>query len=92
MPRKDSLRVHVIKATLIALACFAAFILSEFAQSPVTFLYALLLPVYWLVLCGIAIYRFRQRGLWVFLGAPLALVLPYEILHHLLACHRGPCM
>jgi hypothetical protein len=92
MPRKHSLRAHVIKAMLIALACFAAFILSEFAQSPVTFLYALLLPVYWLVLCGIAIYRFRRRGLWVLLGAPLALALPYEILHHLIACHRGPCM
>ena len=92
MPRKDSLRVHVIKAMLIALASFAAFILSEFAQSPVTFLYALLLPVYWLVLCGIAIYRFRLRGLWVLLGAPLALVLPYEVLHRLIACHHGPCM
>jgi hypothetical protein len=92
MPRKDSLRAHVIKAMLIALACFAAFILSEFAQSPVTFLYALLLPVYWLVLCGIALYRFRWRGLWALLGAPLALALPYEILHHLIACHRSPCM
>ena len=92
MPRKDSLRAHVIKATLIALACFAAFILSEFAQSPVTFLYALLLPVYWLVLCGIVIYRFRLRGLWVLLGSPLALALPYEILHQLIACHHGPCM
>ena len=52
----------------------------------------MLLPCYWLVLAGIAVYRFRWRGLWVLLGAPLALQLPYEILRHLLRCYHSFCI
>jgi hypothetical protein len=92
MPGTKKLWPFVIQATLVAVGCVAAYFLAGYAQSPVTFIYAMLLPCYWLVLLGIAVHRFRWRGLWVLLGAPLALGWPYQILHHLVRCYHRFCI
>ena len=92
MPGTKKLWLFVIQSMLVAVGCTATYFLAGYAQSPVTFIYAMLLPCYWLVLAGIAVYRFRWRGLWVLLGSPLALLLPYEILSHLLRCYHSFCI
>jgi len=92
MPGTKKLWPFVIQSMLVAVGCVAAYFLAVYAQSPVTSIYAMLLPCYWLVLAGIAVHRFRWRGLWVLLGSPLALQLPYEILRHLLRCYHSFCI
>jgi hypothetical protein len=87
MPGTKKLRPFVIQATLVAFGCFLFYLMA-----PEIGLFSLLLSCYWLVLLGLAVHRFRWRGLWVLLGAPLALGWPYQILHHLVHCYHRFCI
>jgi hypothetical protein len=91
MPGTKKLRFFVIQATLVAFGCFLLYFASAFSL-PGFAIASLLISCYWLVLAGIAVRRFRWHGLWVLLGAPLALQLPYEILRHFLRCYHSFCI
>lgn len=88
MPGTRKLRPFVIQATLVAFGCSFFSLDQEIGL----WLFSLLLSCYWLVLLGIAVHRFRWRGLWVLMGTPLALGLPYEMLNHFLRCYHRFCI
>lgn len=92
MPGTKKLRPYVVQSVLLALGCFLSSVMNDFAQSPVTFIFAVLLLCYWLYLCGKSVYQFRWRGLWVLLGAPLAMARPYQIVHLLVRCYHSFCI
>ena len=92
MPGTKKLRRYVVQSVLLAIGCFLSALMSEFAVSPVTFLFAVLLLCCWLYLCGNVVYQFRWRGLWVLLGAPFAMAWPYQIVHHLVRCYHSFCI
>jgi len=92
MPGIKKLRSYVVQSVLLALGCFLAALMNDFAQSPVTFIFAVLLLCYWLYLCGKSVYQFHWHGLWALLGAPLAMAWPYQIVHHLVRCYHSFCI
>jgi len=46
----------------------------------------------WIVVVGMALYRFRRKALWLLLGAPLALAWPSIFVLFMVACLRGDCI
>jgi predicted PurR-regulated permease PerM len=45
-------------------------------------IYVLILPLLWLALLGIGFWNHGWRGLWMLLGAPLALYRPYMVIFY----------
>lgn len=51
------------------------------------------LTIAWLIVVVIAMIKFKKRGLWFLLGAPLALFLPSFLAFLVYACaHHGECL
>jgi hypothetical protein len=51
---------------------------------------SMLLTVLWALLLCIALVRYRWQGLWLLIGAPLALYGPWMEWMTMLTCHRNP--
>jgi hypothetical protein len=50
---------------------------------------SLLLAGLWVVLLGVGLVRFRWKGLWLLLGAPVALYSPWVVWMIIRACHQN---
>jgi hypothetical protein len=48
-----------------------------------------LLAGLWVVLLGVGVVRFHWQGLWLLLGAPVALYTPWVLWMMIRACHQN---
>jgi hypothetical protein len=51
------------------------------------------LAIIWAAILAFCVWRYKKRGLWLLMGAPLALYWPiWRLLHHLPSCYySGNC-
>jgi hypothetical protein len=86
MPANDDFWAFAAWSALLAVTSLISPIL------PAGTVLALVASSAWLIVVGMALYRFRRRALWFLLGAPLALAWPCVFLVFMVSCSRGDCL
>jgi hypothetical protein len=85
-------RYYVCLSLLIAvLACFLPKLplAPSWPNTDLTAYVSVCLAVVWLAMLGGGLYRYRWRGLWILIGAPLALYYPYLFYSIARACSQN---
>src|SRR5262249_40354956 len=88
----DGLWSYVIRSIVVALICFGVPLFSSALGAKALVALTVLLTLLWLVMVGSALHRLRWRGLWVWLGAPLALAGPCATVGLNYLCSHGGCL